>query len=1108
MDLHYCKHSARTWKILLVVLAGHTLISMEAYAQTGCPPGGSTSPHVIGQWDDNLIGPFFPTKRCSGGPQDLRPCVFTADCPSGTCVPVPSSRTPFPMHAILLKTGKVLILPTESRNGRSGDAEIYDPRFFSVMLFDPSENAAGWGEADFRKREFSVPMLPLNDPHLVPCSGHAALPDGRILFVGGEGNWPVAARGTILNPDLLSIAGDGTVTCNNCWITQPDMPNVNLPIDCPGTTGLTARYYPMVTAMGDGRMLIMGGASQAEGCQHINSEGANTPMIFDFDPTGAPRWTTLTGGRGLPGPGRSTMNPTTAGCNIGQCSLFGGLDPDDECSCANDNTRLAAQYPAHWNDGGYENLVNFPNRFHVHYYPHNILLPDGKVYMAGSLAGPYYDIEDPITLTGPFTGKFSAAGSGSWINLITDGFPVKQSATVMYRPNKLLKAGGTRKHTSGSEDPTDQAFTVDLSVSNPDWTELTPNMRWARRGINLVLLPDGKVLAATGATGSHHDPVNINCPEIWNGSSWSIMASMDEPCIEHAPCVVGVDDCCVNGMKVCHPDPNGPGPICNDVQKGNIHVRGDHSEALLLPDARVLVLGGEYHAQGTSLGNKSAQIFSPPYLFHPDGTLAERPVIALVDPTFGVDTIRYGEPTKLVVSGNVDAVSLIKLGATTHGFDMEQRYIPLSFQPISLPPTAYNYEILPPANGFEAPPGYYMLFVLNGRVPSVARIVKLMACVEAGTSPDCNNNGLPDVCDISSGTSIDCDANGIPDECPCSNCPCPLGLISTTVAASPPHLTRDARQPHPPNDNRLVARQGIGSAGEPITITMMNPLCGNVGPQCFGLCETGIEQTDGTPMDGVALTANQIVSVTKRTSPDKTYDIVLARPISAGHWTLIKYWSGSKKIIYSSLPGDVNIDGVSQSSSPSDVEYLDDCLAGSAFCPTVYRRDMDHSGSLEIEVADVTRLNQLLAGSETFIEWEGRTLPSNICNQSGGGGPYCPDANCGGGTDPQAMSMGFGLESLGEIESLEEGEITVELTENQEHANALAELLTTSNPTTTAELDFFETSVATLTQFAVANFSAEERIVLVNWLSDPFREYASAIGQSTAAEVVAVLVQP
>lgn len=68
MDLHYCKHSARTWKILLVVLAGHTLISMEAYAQTGCPPGGSTSPHVIGQWDDNLIGPFFPTKRCSGGP--------------------------------------------------------------------------------------------------------------------------------------------------------------------------------------------------------------------------------------------------------------------------------------------------------------------------------------------------------------------------------------------------------------------------------------------------------------------------------------------------------------------------------------------------------------------------------------------------------------------------------------------------------------------------------------------------------------------------------------------------------------------------------------------------------------------------------------------------------------------------------------------------------------------------------------------------------------------------------------------------------------------------------------------------------------------------------
>jgi uncharacterized protein YegL len=37
--------------------------------------------------------------------------------------------------------------------------------------------------------------------------------------------------------------------------------------------------------------------------------------------------------------------------------------------------------------------------------------------------------------------------------------------------------------------------------------------------------------------------------------------------------------------------------------------------------------------------------------------------------------------------------------------------------------------------------------------------------VISGTSPDCNFNGSPDACDIASGTSEDCQSNGIPDEC-------------------------------------------------------------------------------------------------------------------------------------------------------------------------------------------------------------------------------------------------------------------------------------------------------------------------------------------------------
>jgi hypothetical protein len=43
------------------------------------------------------------------------------------------------------------------------------------------------------------------------------------------------------------------------------------------------------------------------------------------------------------------------------------------------------------------------------------------------------------------------------------------------------------------------------------------------------------------------------------------------------------------------------------------------------------------------------------------------------------------------------------------------------------------------------------------------------ACdIELGTSQDCNANGIPDECDIASGTSVDHNGDGIPDECQCT----------------------------------------------------------------------------------------------------------------------------------------------------------------------------------------------------------------------------------------------------------------------------------------------------------------------------------------------------
>jgi len=69
-------------------------------------------------------------------------------------------------------------------------------------------------------------------------------------------------------------------------------------------------------------------------------------------------------------------------------------------------------------------------------------------------------------------------------------------------------------------------------------------------------------------------------------------------------------------------------------------------------------------------------------------------------------------------------VVLVRPGATTHAFDMEQRLIGLSFQKGA----GKSLKVTAPPNSFVAPPGYYMLFLINrAGVPSVAQFVQLSA---------------------------------------------------------------------------------------------------------------------------------------------------------------------------------------------------------------------------------------------------------------------------------------------------------------------------------------------------------------------------------------------
>ena len=145
-----------------------------------------------------------------------------------------------------------------------------------------------------------------------------------------------------------------------------------------------------------------------------------------------------------------------------------------------------------------------------------------------------------------------------------------------------------------------------------------------------------------------------------------------------------------------------------------------HSTALLLPDGRVLSAGGGICGTCDSVGYlaKNAQVFTPPYLFKTDGSgeLAPRPTITAAPAD--VD-LRRRLPDRHPGRAPIRKVALVRLGAVTHSVNMEQRYVPLAFTA-----GAGTLTATAPANANIAPPGVYMLFVVDANgVPSEAKMV-------------------------------------------------------------------------------------------------------------------------------------------------------------------------------------------------------------------------------------------------------------------------------------------------------------------------------------------------------------------------------------------------
>jgi hypothetical protein len=297
-------------------------------------------------------------------------------------------------------------------------------------------------------------------------------------------------------------------------------------------------------------------------------------------------------------------------------------------------------------------------------YPRLHLLPNGKLFYSGET--PDSNLFDPSTHSWTLNVAHTVYGQsrpyGSSVLL-----PL--SPTNNYAPRVLIMGG---------HDPaTATAEIIDLSVANPSWRNIAP-MSKPRIEMNAVILPNGKVLALGGSLTN----------EV--ASTASLQADLFDPAKETwSP--AGVE----------------------------AYPRLYHSVGLLLPDATVWVAGGN-PVRGTY--EQHMEIYTPPYLYtNSNGTViaAYRPSI-----TATASEIGYGGTFSIQTTNAPDirSVVLVRPGAPTHSFDMEQRLIGLTFSNSA----SNTLTATAPPNGNIAPPGYYLLFILNSSgVPSVAKFVHL-----------------------------------------------------------------------------------------------------------------------------------------------------------------------------------------------------------------------------------------------------------------------------------------------------------------------------------------------------------------------------------------------
>lgn len=502
---------------------------------------------------------------------------------------------------------------------------------------------------------------------------HAAvLPHGKVLFFAGSGNNGVR----FASPDF----GDTTKEfwCSVVWdyagSMASDKPHFFHPDTLRDAGGRPIDFFcGGESLLADGRLLAAGGtlAYDVDGQNRPAGHGfQGRPDALTFDLT-TQQWSVAASMQ------HGRWYPTLITLGDGRIMAASGLDVNGS------HTTDIEIYTDSAAGGSWSTLTD-PSRLPfdgLPLYPHLFQLADGRVFYTGGhmddatlRSSCLIDItHNPVQIT-------SISGLQAPLSR-------NQSASVILPPaqdQRFLIMGGALP--VGEDYATDSVSRIDLkdlSGALPAFQPAAP-LLLPRVHLNAVLLPDRTVFVSGGALdregGKERRILARYQSEIYDPAtdSWKLGAT----------------------AKIA---------------------RMYHSIALLLEDGRVVVASGNPD-KGTQVQwepqdpneELRIEIYDPPYLFQ-----GARPVIATAP-----DQCTYGE-TFTIASPDAGAIrwaSLIRNGVTTHSFNFTQRLVDLEI----LSQQNGQIQARVPAEPNIAPPGYYMLFLVNDAgIPSIASWIKL-----------------------------------------------------------------------------------------------------------------------------------------------------------------------------------------------------------------------------------------------------------------------------------------------------------------------------------------------------------------------------------------------